>query len=933
MKRFWACLMGMAFLVTLTVPAMADLWVEPKPRTYRSDNGRYEVKIIPAMREGKSGAGAVEAKRPTTPGATPQAKDSKCKAILYRIEGQKRVQLWETHLTNRVSPVQAKVSDDGRWVVTRDNWYYLGYGPDVVAIRGEGGRLVKALPLEALVSPAEMARIRETADSRWWLARSGFDERLGLYFVEIALPEGSPDAGRTIVLATGSVHHTTPREIVSALESKRLAAEPVLISLAENLRAREAIPILRMIARSPKLDLWRRVLAARALLSFGDKSGRFAVEQGAAMNGEPHVDMRSLALSLLPRVMGRDSLPILRHALVTAEYTPVKEAASRALVRLAAPGVAVLIDILKCDRDAENREVAAEALSGARGPKVLEALLAAATDPEEWVARRAIDAAINIGGSKLAPRLLRLLDEGCSADDAVVDFFTDTRYPAATPVLVRVLERSSTPRHGGMPARSERRADPDSKTADTSRRELQRDCVKALEFQTGEKLGFEARRWREYVRRTAAGECRGIVLAELGADDAAVRLAAEMGATPTSAQRALLWQTLERTPRLVAILPSDPKMEVPAIHFDGGRLISDAGTLSNLQAWDITSQAALLPKLPDARPVTPASMSGDGSRFAWLAPDGIHITETTTGTPVAPTLAVGSFARLALDHDGRNLAIAEQSQVRVIELQTEKERWRATIAMNDDDDLARFGALGRRVAFVDGAVVVESTNKIVLVDSGRTVYEGDERLDGVAHGALLLKKQREAFVVRRDGRKLGPFRTVADVGAIALSGDGQRVAVRDDDAVVQVYEISGRQIAVFPLEEQAYDVDLDAEGHLLAAQTDSYLNLFDVDIALTSIAPQARTRIAPQNWGGNDTSVGTVRFSQTGDRLAVKFTGPDEIRIFALGEHARRDLPVALEQVQAEAWTGLCVDREGRVVKLTPDELRQRQAQLDAVAR
>ncbi|MBI5745619.1 MAG: DUF4919 domain-containing protein [Nitrospirae bacterium] len=76
---------------------------------------------------------------------------------------------WKVRLVNNVSPVSAMVSDMGRYVVTFDNWYSVGYGNDVVVVYGEKGKFLYKYRLEDMLSYSDIRNFVESSvSSRWW---------------------------------------------------------------------------------------------------------------------------------------------------------------------------------------------------------------------------------------------------------------------------------------------------------------------------------------------------------------------------------------------------------------------------------------------------------------------------------------------------------------------------------------------------------------------------------------------------------------------------------------------------------------------------------------------------------------------------------------------------------------------------------------------
>jgi hypothetical protein len=58
-------------------------------------------------------------------------------------DGKQITYIWEQNLSNMISPITAFVSDDGKYVVTLDNWYGLGHGDDVIAFYKKEGQIKK----------------------------------------------------------------------------------------------------------------------------------------------------------------------------------------------------------------------------------------------------------------------------------------------------------------------------------------------------------------------------------------------------------------------------------------------------------------------------------------------------------------------------------------------------------------------------------------------------------------------------------------------------------------------------------------------------------------------------------------------------------------------------------------------------------------------
>jgi len=165
--------------------AFADSWVAPHEQDYYSSARAYYLHVVP-------GDGV-----------------SRARGTLFGVACDAPV-IWSRELENENAPVTVLVADDGRYVVTCDEWGRVGWGPNVVVIYGPGGELIKKFALEDLLTPEEVAAVPATVSSRWWGGEHYLDEAAGEVVLRVAT--GAGDAGgkptfreRRIKLATGEV--------------------------------------------------------------------------------------------------------------------------------------------------------------------------------------------------------------------------------------------------------------------------------------------------------------------------------------------------------------------------------------------------------------------------------------------------------------------------------------------------------------------------------------------------------------------------------------------------------------------------------------------------------------------------------------------------------------------------------------------------------
>jgi hypothetical protein len=261
---------GLALLGLLAAEAKADSWALPQDSTYESANGRFQFFVALRGSQGVKG-----------PSGT-----------LRRKSGDQWEPVWTNQLVDRVIPVQVRVPDSGRYVVTFDEYHSVGQHP--VVIYGESGRLIAHLTLADLRLENHPYISRSVSSYHWnesamflfgpaAKAGAGSPERMleDSLFIRLYWGEVIP-----IDLATGKVRDAawgktlTPQQAAALkkgaddfLEATwlRLAREYFRkenftpnpkdvgikgLLLVRQLRLREALPLLREIAATEQFRNW-----------------------------------------------------------------------------------------------------------------------------------------------------------------------------------------------------------------------------------------------------------------------------------------------------------------------------------------------------------------------------------------------------------------------------------------------------------------------------------------------------------------------------------------------------------------------------------------------------------------------------------------------------------------------------------------------------
>ncbi len=129
--------------------------------------------------EGRDGRSAEKASGAATRG--------RCRASLLDRRGERRGRVvWEAVLVNETAPVYGAVSDDGRFVVTMDE-YRVGGAKHAVVIYDERGRRLREFRLRELLSRRDLREVKVRGQAVDWLsgARFRFEDDPATFIIEL----------------------------------------------------------------------------------------------------------------------------------------------------------------------------------------------------------------------------------------------------------------------------------------------------------------------------------------------------------------------------------------------------------------------------------------------------------------------------------------------------------------------------------------------------------------------------------------------------------------------------------------------------------------------------------------------------------------------------------------------------------------------------
>src|SRR6266571_4169660 len=162
-------LLFVAALITLPFCVRADEWRLPKKEKYYSPNKKYYLEVTPKNLQSQLKYFEDKVNNKENAGAVEGQKDNRAKGAFYvRTSDGSYSRKARFPLVNEVSPVEAVVSNDGKYFVTFDNWHSAGYGDDVVAIYHSDGSLVRKFGLEDLLTAGDIETLPHSVSSIWW---------------------------------------------------------------------------------------------------------------------------------------------------------------------------------------------------------------------------------------------------------------------------------------------------------------------------------------------------------------------------------------------------------------------------------------------------------------------------------------------------------------------------------------------------------------------------------------------------------------------------------------------------------------------------------------------------------------------------------------------------------------------------------------------
>lgn len=258
--------------------AEADSWLAPQSREFKSPSGLYSFEVRP------------DKKWPEKPGY--------CLGTLYKAEPRTKSKVWSRYLVNDCAPVDVSVADNGRYVVTLDDWGHVGSLP--VVIYGHRGKVVMVHNLDSLFNDrAEVTLLVRSISSVWWRddAITFFGPEEKTFCIWLL-------SGKKIILHLGMgrvlgpdlwqnefdpveayARRQIPEEVMKRLRSRDPSERKTGAVWAGRSKVRQAIPLLKELLRDQAKVLVNpgdRAAAKVALEQMGESVGPVTLEKPPA---------------------------------------------------------------------------------------------------------------------------------------------------------------------------------------------------------------------------------------------------------------------------------------------------------------------------------------------------------------------------------------------------------------------------------------------------------------------------------------------------------------------------------------------------------------------------------------------------------------------------------------------------------------------------
>ena len=238
-----------ALLLAWAGQARADSWIPPSVTSYFSKDKSHRLTVHPRPFTNALDFFTDKVCGRELAGAPAKTRQRTARAVLERSDGRGGwTSVWAMPLRNEVAPVEAIVSNDGRYAVTFDNWHSMGFGDDVVVIYDAGGHVVGSFSLTDFLPEDFVSALPRSVSSIHWRGDPRFSGDGKSLIIPVVIPSQRERGERELIhisieLATGRPSPPSGSKWQEAL-SAAMEVGAARITAEREARARFEAPLL-----------------------------------------------------------------------------------------------------------------------------------------------------------------------------------------------------------------------------------------------------------------------------------------------------------------------------------------------------------------------------------------------------------------------------------------------------------------------------------------------------------------------------------------------------------------------------------------------------------------------------------------------------------------------------------------------------------------
>lgn len=168
--------------------AWADSWLPASTQIETSANGKARVTIEPRQLSSNLAYFHDKVEGTANAGQLPGGRDQASARVEHQDANGQWQLLWQGPLVNEVAPVDALLSNDGRYLVTLDNWHAMGFGDNAIVIYDGKGQRLHQLSLRQVLPREYVMALPRSVSSLQWRGNAALSRDGEVLEIPLALP-------------------------------------------------------------------------------------------------------------------------------------------------------------------------------------------------------------------------------------------------------------------------------------------------------------------------------------------------------------------------------------------------------------------------------------------------------------------------------------------------------------------------------------------------------------------------------------------------------------------------------------------------------------------------------------------------------------------------------------------------------------------------